>query len=193
MEAPLGVGARGLVEAPDSRGRGRGAGGRARKPGWEAGAGAPGAATVGAGPQPGRAPGPQTGWAVPGRREKPGPKACFRRKRRCHGPSAGRSIRDLGSPNAAHQGGSGGCAGEKPARSGAKGRVSGPRTGATGREEPFSWRKKPGFPGDCPRRVTGSRLCARSRTRTRARADALGACIREKRRKTSKLGLKRPS
>ena len=54
MEAPLGVGARGRAEAPDSRGRGRGAGGRARKPGWEAGAGAPGAAKAGAGTQPGR-------------------------------------------------------------------------------------------------------------------------------------------
>jgi len=172
MEAPLGVGARPRAKAPDSRGRGRGAGGRARKPGREAGAGAPGAATAGAEPQAKAGSGTQTGWAEPGHREKPGPKAGFRRKRRCHGPCGGRSTRDLGSANAAHQGGSGGCAEEKPARSGAKGRVSGPHTGATGRKKPFSGREKPGFPGDCPRRVTGSRLCARSRTRVRAHGQA---------------------
>ena len=172
MEAPLGVGARGRAKASDSRGRGRGAGGRARKPGWEAGAGAPGAETAGAGLQPGREPGHRPGGLCRAAGEKPGPTAGFRRKRRCHGPSAGQNIRDLGSANAAHQGGSGGCAGEKPARSGAKGRVSGPHTGATGRKKPFSGRKKPGFPGDCPRRVTGSRLCARLVTRTRAHGQA---------------------
>ena len=180
MEAPLGVGARGRAEAPDSRGRGRGAGGRARKPGWEAGTRAPGAATAGAGPQPGRTPGTQTGWAVPGRRGKAGADGRLRRKCRCHGPSAGQVTRDLGSANAAHQGGSDGCAGEKPARSGAKTRVSGPLTGATGRKKPFSGREKPGFPADFPRRVTGSRLCARSRhayTRTRAHGQARFAYV----------------
>ena len=167
-------------------GSGRGRGRKLRTPGAGVEARADGRGSRGGKPEPGRQEPrrPVAGHSQGGFRsyrpgglcraagENPAPTAGFRRKRRCAGPSAGRSTRDLSSANAAHQGGSGGCAGEKPARSGAKTRVSGPRTGATGWEKPVSWRKKPGFPGDCPRRVTGSRLCARLVTRTRAHGQA---------------------
>ena len=115
---------------------------------------------------------PQTGRAVPGRRGKPSAdggfppetpvsRALWRAEHR------GSGQRQRGTPGRIGRV----CRGKTGA---IRGKNPGFRAAyrAHGAEKPFSGPEKPGFPGDCPRRVTGSRLCARSRTRSRAHGQA---------------------